>query len=118
MPRVKTGPTARRRHKRLLKLAKGYVGGRRRLYKTAKETVMRAGRYAYVHRRLRKRDFRRLWIARVNAAARMYGLNYSRLMAGLKKANVGLNRKMLAEMAVSDPKAFKMLLTKADLLPA
>ncbi len=118
MPRVKTGPTARRRHKRLLKLAKGYVGGRRRLYKTAKETVMRAGRYAYVHRRLRKRDFRRLWIARVNAAARMYGLNYSRLMAGLKKANVGLNRKMLAEMAVSDPEAFKMLLTKADLLPA
>lgn len=115
MPRVKTGPIRRRRHKKILKLAKGYVGGRRRLFKTAKETVMRAGNYAYAHRRLRKRDFRRLWIARINAAARMHGLNYSRLMGGLRKAEIALNRKMLAEMAVSDPEGFKAVIEKAGL---
>ena len=117
MPRVRSGPLTRRRHKRVLKLAKGYVGGRHRLFKTAKEAVMRAGNYAYRHRRLRKREFRRLWIARINAAARMYGLNYSRLMSALKKANIQLNRKMLAEIALSDPEAFKMLLVQTDLLP-
>ncbi len=117
MPRVKRGPLTRRRHKKVLKLAKGYVGGRHRLFKTAKESVMRAGNYAYRHRRLRKREFRRLWIARINAAARMHGLNYSRLIGALKKADIQLNRKMLAEMAVSDPEAFKLLLTQADLLP-
>ncbi|NLJ36300.1 MAG: 50S ribosomal protein L20 [candidate division WS1 bacterium] len=115
MPRVKTGPTRRRRHKKMLKLAKGYVGGRRRLFRSAKETVMRAGNYAYAHRRLRKRDFRRLWIARINAAARMYGLNYSRLMGALRKAEITLNRKMLAEMAVSDPEGFKSVIEQAGL---
>jgi large subunit ribosomal protein L20 len=116
MPRIKRGPLTRRRHKRILKQAKGYVGGRSRLFKTAKETVMRAGNYAYRHRRLRKRDFRRLWIARINAAARLNGLNYSRLMGGLKKADIRVNRKMLAEIAVSDPQAFQELMAEAGVL--
>jgi large subunit ribosomal protein L20 len=116
MPRIKRGPLTRRRHKRILKQAKGYVGGRSRLFKTAKETVMRAGNYAYRHRRLRKRDFRRLWIARINAAARLNGLNYSRLMGGLRKADIRVNRKMLAEIAVSDPQAFQELMAEAGVL--
>ncbi len=118
MPRVKRGPAGKRRHNRILKLAKGYVGGRRRLIRTAKDAVARSGNYAYVHRRLRKRDFRRLWIARINAAARMHGVNYSRLIAALKKAGIEINRKMLAEIAISDPEAFKMVLQRAQLLPA
>lgn len=99
-------------------MAKGYVGGRGRLIRTAKDAVARSGNYAYVHRRLRKRDFRRLWIARINAAARIHGVSYSRLMAGLKKAGIDINRKMLAEIAVSDPDGFRMVLQKAELLPA
>ncbi len=118
MPRVKRGPAGKRRHKKILKMAKGYVGGRGRLIRTAKDAVARSGNYAYVHRRLRKRDFRRLWIARINAAARAYGANYSRLMAGLRKAGIDINRKMLAEIAVSDPEGFKMVMQKAELLPA
>lgn len=118
MPRVKRGPAGRRRHKKILKMAKGYVGGRGSLIRTAKDAVARSGNYAYVHRRLRKRDFRRLWIARINAAARAHGVNYSRLMAGLKKAGIDINRKMLAEIAVSDPEGFKMVMQKAELLPA
>ena len=118
MPRVKRGPHTRRRHKKILKQAKGFVGGRSRLFKTAKETLMRAGNYAYRHRRLRKRDFRRLWIARINAAARLNGLNYSRLISAMKKADIQVNRKMLAEMAVADPAGFQAVMAEADVLPA
>ena len=117
MPRVKRGPLTRRRHKKILKQAKGFVGGRSRLIKTAKETLMRAGNYAYCHRRLRKRDFRRLWIARINAAARFNGLNYSRLINAMKKADIQVNRKMLAEMAVSDPEGFQAVMAEAGVLP-
>lgn len=106
MSRVKTGFTRRRRHKRLLKVAKGSWGGRSRLYSVAKDTVIRGGAFAWKHRRAKKRDFRRLWNARINAAARVNGTNYSRLIGGLKKANVELNRKMLAEIAMHDPQAF------------
>ena len=106
MARVKRGTVGRRRRKKVLKAAKGYVGGRHRLFKTANETLTRAGAYAWRHRRLRKRDFRRLWNVRINAAARMNGTNYSRLMGGLKKAGVRLNRKMLAQIAYDDPAAF------------
>ena len=107
MARVKRAVNSRKNHKKVLKLAKGYYGGKSRLFKTANETVIRALRNAYVGRRLKKRDFRKLWIARINAAARMNGLTYSKLIAGLKKANVTINRKMLAEIAVTDEKAFK-----------
>lgn len=106
MSRVKRGTVARRRRKKILKAAKGYVGGRHRLYGTARETVIRAGAFAWRDRRRRKRDFRRLWNARINAAARMNGTNYSRLMGGLRKAGVQLNRKMLAQIAYDDPEAF------------
>ena len=106
MARVRRGTVARRRRKKVLKAAKGYVGGRHRLFKTANETLTRAGAFAWRHRRLRKRDFRRLWNARINAAARMNGTNYSRLMGGLRRAGVRLNRKMLAQMAYDDPAAF------------
>jgi len=109
MSRVKTGYTRRRRHNKWLRAAKGYWGGRRTMYKSARETVIRAGRYAWHDRRLRKRDFRRLWNVRINAAARMNGLNYSRLMGGLKKAGVAVNRKMLAQMALDDPQGFAQL---------
>jgi len=115
MPRTKRGPAGKRRHKKILKMAKGYVGGRSRLFRTAKEQIARSGNYAYAHRRLRKRDFRRLWIARINAAARQNGVNYSTFMGALKKAGIDINRKMLAEMAISDPDGFKMLLEQADL---
>ncbi len=113
MPRVKRGPIARRRRKKILKAAKGYVGGRRTLYKTAKETVMRARNYAYRDRRVRKREFRRLWIARINAASRAHGLSYSRFANGLKKANIELNRKILAHLAYEDPKAFAAVVEQA-----
>ena len=106
MPRVTRGFKARRRRNRLLKLAKGYIGGRSRLYKTATETVDRALVYAYRDRRTKKRDFRRLWIARINAGARMNDVNYSQLMGGLKKAGIELDRKVLANMAILDAEAF------------
>lgn len=106
MPRVKGGIVTRRRHKKVLKQAKGYYGSRGKLYKKAKETLIRALRYAYRDRRQRKRDFRRLWIARINAAARLHGLSYSRLMDGLRKAGVSMDRKSLADIAVTDPTAF------------
>ena len=106
MPRVTRGFKARRRRNRVLKIAKGFRGGRSRLYKTATEAVDRALVYAYRDRRTKKRDFRRLWITRVNAAARTEGLSYSKLTGQLKKANIELNRKMLAQLPILDPQAF------------
>ncbi|MFP3982460.1 MAG: 50S ribosomal protein L20 [Desulfurivibrionaceae bacterium] len=106
MPRVKRGFKARRRRKRVLKLAKGYRGGRHKLFRTATEAVDRALCYAYRDRRQKKRDFRRLWITRISAAAKENGTSYSRMMGGLKKADVELDRKALAHLAVIDPKAF------------
>jgi len=106
MPRAKRGFKARRRRNRVLKLAKGYYGARSRLFAYAKEVVMKAQVYAYAHRKLRKRDFRRLWIARINAGARQNGTSYSRLMHALKKADVAIDRKILADLAVSDAAAF------------
>ena len=106
MPRVTRGFKARRRRKKVLKMASGYVGGRHRLYRTAVEAVDRALCYAYRDRRQKKRDFRRLWIVRIGAAAKVNGTSYSRLMGGLKKVNVELDRKVLANMAVLDPTAF------------
>ena len=113
MPRATNSPASRRRKKRVLKQAKGYWGGRRRLYRTAREAVDRAGAYAYRDRRTRKRDFRRLWIARINAAARQNGLSYSRFMDGLKRADVSVNRKVLADIAVNDAEAFEKLVEVA-----
>ncbi len=109
MPRAKGGPKTRQRRKKALKQAKGYWGGRHRLYQTAEETVLRAGAFAYRDRRAKKREFRSLWIIRINAAARAAGLSYSALMAGLKRAGVTLDRKILAELAVADPAAFAKL---------
>ena len=109
MARVKGGTVTRRRHKKILKLAKGYFGSKHRLFRTANQQVMKSLMYAYRDRRARKRDFRRLWIQRINAAARLNGLSYSRLMFGLKEAGVEVNRKMLAELAVSDSHAFQEL---------
>lgn len=106
MPRVKRGVTARARHKKVLELAKGYRGRRKNVYRIAKQAVMKAGQYAYRDRRNRKRVFRRLWIARINAAARSHGVTYSRFMAGIKKAAIEIDRKVLADMAVNDPAAF------------
>ncbi|HLS22293.1 MAG TPA: 50S ribosomal protein L20 [Pseudogracilibacillus sp.] len=113
MARVKRGPTARRRRKRVLKLAKGYYGSKHALFRTAKQQVMKSGQYAYRDRRQRKRDFRKLWITRINAAARLNDISYSQLMHGLKKANIDINRKMLADLAVNDEKAFAELVNKA-----
>ena len=109
MPRVKGGPKTRQRRKKVLKMAKGYRGGRSRLYRTAVDAVHRALAYAYRDRRARKRDFRRLWITRINAAARLHGLSYSRLMDALRKAHVELDRKILADLAVNDPGAFSKI---------
>ena len=109
MPRVKGGTVTRRRHKKILKLARGYFGSKHRLFRTANQQVMKSLQYAYRDRRTRKRDFRRLWIQRINAAARMNGLSYSRLMYGLKQAGVEVNRKMLADLAVADASAFTEL---------
>jgi large subunit ribosomal protein L20 len=106
MPRVKRGTKGRQRHKKLLKLAKGNVGGRRKGYRQARSTVEKGLTYAYRDRKARKRDFRGLWIVRINAAARTHGVTYSRLMAGLKKAGVDLDRKVLADLAVRDPATF------------
>ena len=109
MARVKVGVTAHRRHKHILKLAKGYYGSRSKQFKKANELVMKALSYARRDRRAKKREFRRLWIARINAAARMNGLSYSKLMHGLKVANIDINRKMLAELAVNDAEGFTAL---------
>ena len=113
MPRVKRGMRARRRRKKVLKQAKGYQGGRSTLFRTAKEAVERALNYAYRDRRVRKRDFRSLWISRVNAATRLNDLTYSQFINGLKKANVDIDRKMLADLAISDPQAFSKIATIA-----
>ena len=106
MARIKGGMNARRKHNRVLKLAKGYRGARHRQFKKANESVMKAGFYAYRDRKTKKRNFRRLWIIRINAAARAYGMSYSRLIAGLTKAGVAVDRKLLATLAVSDTAAF------------
>ncbi|WP_068674602.1 50S ribosomal protein L20 [Oceanobacillus sp. Castelsardo] len=113
MPRVKGGTVTRQRRKRVLKLAKGYYGSKRTLFKTAKQQVIKSGQYAYRDRRQRKRDFRKLWIARINAAARLNGISYSKLMHGLKVAGIDINRKMLSELAVNDEKAFAQLVEQA-----
>ncbi len=109
MPRVKGGIVTRRRHKKILKLARGYRGSKHRIFKTANAQVMKSLLYAYRDRRQKKRDFRKLWIARINAAARLNGLSYSKLVHGLKTAGVEVNRKMLAELAVNDAAAFAEL---------
>ncbi len=109
MPRSKTVVPGRARRKKILKAAKGNYSGRRKLYKSALQTVQRAGQFAYEHRRLKKRDFRRLWITRINAAARLNGMSYSTLIAGLKKANVDVNRKLLSDIATRDAGAFTKL---------
>ncbi len=113
MPRVKTGVTAHRRHKKILKLAKGYRGAKSKQFKKANETVMKALYYARRDRRAKKGTFRRLWIARINAAARMNNISYSRLICGLTKAGVAVNRKMLADLAVNDAEAFAQLVAVA-----
>ena len=113
MPRVIGGTVTRRRRKKTIKLAKGYFGAKRTLYKTAKHQVIKSGQYAFRDRRQRKRNFRKLWITRINAAARQHDISYSRLMNGLKQAGIDINRKMLAEIAISDDKAFGELVSKA-----
>ncbi len=113
MPRVKSGVTAHRRHKKILKLAKGYRGAKSKQFKKANETVMKALYYAHRDRRAKKGDFRKLWIARINAAARMNGISYSRFISGLTKAGVEVNRKMFADLAVHDEKAFAQLVAIA-----
>ena len=113
MPRVKGGTVTRRRRNRVLKLAKGYYGAKSKLFKTAKQAVMKSYMYAYRDRRQKNRDFRKLWIARINAAARLNGLSYSKLMHGLKLAGIEMNRKMLADLAVNDAAAFTVLADKA-----
>ena len=113
MPRVKVGVTAHRRHKKILKLAKGYKGSKSKQFKKANETVMKALYYARRDRRAKKGNFRRLWIARINAAARVNGISYSRLVCGLTKTGVEVNRKMLADLAISDEKAFAQLVAVA-----
>ena len=113
MARVKRGVQARARHKKVLKEAKGYYGARRRVYRVAKQAVTKAGQYSYRDRRQRKRQFRRLWIVRINAAARLHDMSYSNLMHGLKIAGVPLDRKMLADLAVQDPAAFGQVVEAA-----
>ena len=117
MARVKRGVTARQRHKKVLKKAKGHYGARRKSIRIAKQSVTKAGQYAYRDRRNRKREFRALWIVRINAGARMHGLSYSRLMDGLKKAGVELDRKVLADMAVFEPEAFGAVAEQAKAAP-
>ena len=113
MARIKGGLNAKKKHNRVLKLAKGYRGARSKQYRVAKQSVMRALTSSFAGRKQRKRQFRRLWIARINAAARMNGLSYSKFMYGLKLANIDLNRKMLSEMAISDPEGFAALVEVA-----
>ena len=112
MARVKRGVTTHARHKKILKLAKGFRGRRKNVFRIAKQAVMRAGQYAYRDRRTRKRVFRRLWIARINAASRSLGITYSRFRAGLKKANIQIDRKVLSDMAIHDPVAFNSIIEK------
>ena len=109
MPRVKRGVTARARHKKVFKQAKGFRGRRKNVYRVAKQAVMKAGQYAYRDRRQRKRQFRALWIARINAAVRELGMSYSTFMAGLKRANIDIDRKVLADLAVQDKAAFDQI---------
>ena len=113
MARVKGALATRKRRNKTLKLAKGYWGGKSRLFKTAKEAVWKSGQYAYISRRLKKRDFRRLWITRISAACKLNDMNYSTFINGLKKADIALNRKMLSEIAINDPSAFTSLCEKA-----
>ncbi|AKH70039.1 ribosomal protein L20 [Spongiibacter sp. IMCC21906] len=113
MPRVKRGVTAHRRHKKILKQAKGYYGARSRIYRVAKQAVIKAGQYAYRDRRVKKRTFRALWITRINAASRANGLSYSRLIAGLKKADIALDRRVLSDIAVHDKEAFASIVERA-----
>ncbi|MBV8467836.1 MAG: 50S ribosomal protein L20 [Burkholderiales bacterium] len=113
MPRVKRGVTARARHKKVLDLAKGYRGRRKNVYRIAKQAVMKAGQYAYRDRRQRKRQFRQLWITRINAASRELGLSYSKFMNGLKRAEINVDRKVLADLAVFDKAAFAAIFAKA-----
>jgi len=113
VPRAKGGVVTRRRHKKILKLAKGYWGRKSKIFRPANQQVMKSLSYAYRDRRVRKREFRQLWITRINAAARQNGLSYSRLMSGLKKAGVDVNRKMLADLAVNDEKVFSQLVAVA-----
>ena len=113
MARVKTAIITRKKHKKILKRAKGYYGAKHYRFRMAKQAVMKSGNYAYAGRKDKKSNFRKLWIARINAAARMNGTTYSKLIAGLKKANVTVNRKMLSEIAINDPKAFTEIATIA-----
>lgn len=113
MARIKGALSTRKRRNKVLKLAKGYYGSKSRLFKTAKQAVMKSGNYAYVGRKQRKRDFRKLWITRISAACKLNGMNYSTFINGLKKADINLNRKMLSEIAISDPAAFTSLTEKA-----
>ena len=113
MARIKGATMTRKRRNKVLKLAKGYYGSKSRLFKTAKQAVMKSGQYAYIGRKQKKRDFRRLWITRISAGCKLNGMNYSTFINGLKKAEINLNRKMLAEIAVSDPAAFSELTDKA-----
>ncbi|PWM47128.1 MAG: 50S ribosomal protein L20 [Clostridiales bacterium] len=113
MARVKGAVMTRKKHKKVLKLAKGYFGGKSKLYRTANEAVMKSLQYAYVGRKLKKRDFRALWITRISAQAQVNGINYSRFICGLRKAGINLNRKVLAELAISDAPAFAALVEKA-----
>jgi large subunit ribosomal protein L20 len=113
MARIKGAIMTRKRRNKVLRLAKGYFGSKSTLFKTAKQAVMKSGNYAYIGRKQKKRDFRRLWISRISAACKMNGMNYSTFINGLKKADISLNRKMLAEIAVADPAAFTALTEKA-----
>ena len=109
MARVKRGVNAKKRHNNILKQAKGYFGAKSKLYRTANQAVMKSLHYSYIGRKQRKRDFRKLWITRINAAARINGMSYSKFINGLKKANININRKMLSEMAINDPEGFAKL---------
>lgn len=113
MARIKGATMTRKRRNKVMKMAKGYYGSKSSLFKTAKQAVMKSGQYAYVGRKQKKRDFRRLWITRISAACKMNGMNYSTFMNGLKKADIELNRKMLSEIAIADPAAFTALTEKA-----
>jgi len=113
MPRAKSSVVSHKRHKKILKLAKGYRGSKSKLFRVANQQVMKSLVYAYRDRRVRKRDFRKLWISRINAAARMNGITYSRLMNGLRKANIEINRKLLADMAINDIQSFGRLVEMA-----
>ncbi|MCI5839784.1 MAG: 50S ribosomal protein L20 [Peptoniphilaceae bacterium] len=113
MARVKRGINVKKRHKKVLNQAKGYYGSKHALFKTAKQAVMKSLNYAFIGRKQKKREYRKLWIARINAAARLNGISYSKLMGGLKKANVNINRKMLAELAISNPEGFSKIVEVA-----